>query len=54
LAKPELADRAVGDGSLAVVGRAGLALDLVLPLRPQLGELALRASFCERGGLGSG
>jgi hypothetical protein len=54
LTEPELADRAVRDGALPVVRRAGLALDFVLPLRPQLGELALRALFRERGRLGSG
>jgi hypothetical protein len=54
LTEPELADRAVRDGALPVVRRAGLAFDLVLPLRPQLGELALRALFRERGRLGSG
>jgi hypothetical protein len=54
LAVPELSDRPVRDRALAVVRRAGLALDLVLPLRPQLGELALRALLCERGRLGSG
>jgi hypothetical protein len=54
LAETELADRPVRDRALPVVGRAGLALDLVLPLRPQLGQLALRALFCERGRLGGG
>ena len=36
LAEAELADRAVGHRSLAVVGAAGAALDLVLPLPPQI------------------
>jgi len=50
----ELPDRPVCDGALAIVGRADRSFELVLPLRPQLGELALRALFCERGRLGSG
>jgi hypothetical protein len=54
LAVPELANRAIRDRALPVVGRTGLAFDLVLPLRPQLRELALRALFRERGRLGSG
>jgi len=49
LAVPELANRAIRDRALPVV-----AFDLVLPLRPQLRELALRALFRERGRLGSG
>jgi hypothetical protein len=51
---PELPDRPVRDSAFAVVRRTDGSLELVLPLRPQLGELALRALFCERGGLGSG
>ena len=51
---PELPDRPVRNGALAVVRRTDGSLELVLPLRPQLGELALRALFCERGRLGSG
>jgi len=51
---PELADRSVRDGALAVVRRTDGSLEFVLPLRPQLCELALRALFCERGRLGSG
>jgi hypothetical protein len=51
---PELSDRPVCDGALAVVRRTDRSLELVLPLRPQLGQLALRALFCERGRLGSG
>ena len=54
LAKPELPDRAIRDRALPVVGRARLALDLVLPLRPQLGQLTLGALLRERGRLGSG
>jgi hypothetical protein len=50
----ELPDRPVGDGALAVVGRTDGSLELVLPLRPQLGELALGTLFCERGRLGGG
>jgi len=50
----ELPDRPVRDGALAVVGGPRLALDLVLPLRAQLCELALRALLRERGRLGSG
>ena len=34
LAEPELSDRAISDGALAVVGRAGRSLELVLPARP--------------------
>jgi hypothetical protein len=37
LPEAELADRAIGNRPLAVIGRAGSALDLVLPLRPQPG-----------------
>ena len=51
---PELPDRPVRDGALPVVRRTDGGFELVLPLRPQVGELALRALFCERSGLGSG
>jgi len=51
---PELPDRPVRDGALTVVRRTDRSLELVLPLGPQRGELALRALFCERGRLGSG
>jgi hypothetical protein len=51
---PELPDGPVCNCALAVVGRTDGSLELVLPLRPQLGQLALRALFCERGRLGSG
>ena len=54
LSVPELPDRPVRDGALAIIGRTDGSLELVLPFRPQLGELALRALFCERGRLGSG
>jgi hypothetical protein len=41
LPEAELPDRAIGDRPFPVVGRAGGALDLVLPLGPQPGELLL-------------
>jgi len=44
LAEAELADGAIRDGPLLVVGAARLALDLVRPLRAHLGELALGPS----------
>jgi hypothetical protein len=43
LPEPELPDRAVGDSALAIVGCAGRGLELVLPARSQIGELALGA-----------
>jgi hypothetical protein len=43
LPEPELTDRAVGDSALAVIGRPGRSLDLVLPARPEIRELTLRA-----------
>jgi hypothetical protein len=52
LAEPELADSAVGDRSLAVVGAAGAALDLVLPLPPQIRQPPLVARLREGLGLG--
>ena len=54
LAEPELPDRTVGDGALAVVGRAGRSLELVLPARPEVGELTLSALARERIRLGAG
>ena len=54
LAVPELSDRTVGHRALAVVGGTRRSLELVLPFRPQRGELALRALLCERGRLGGG
>ena len=45
---------AVRDGALAIVVRAGGRLQLVGPLRPQAGELALGALLGERGTLRSG
>ncbi|HET7855362.1 MAG TPA: hypothetical protein VFL41_02795 [Gaiellaceae bacterium] len=50
----ELADRAIGDGALAVVRRARRALDLVLPRRAQAGELFLRPLLGERSCFGGG
>jgi hypothetical protein len=41
LTEAELSDRAIGNRPLPVVVRASCALDLVLPLRPQPGELLL-------------
>jgi hypothetical protein len=41
LPKPELPDRAIGDRPLTIVGRPCCALDLVLPLPPEPGELLL-------------
>ena len=43
LTEAKLADRPVGDRALAVVGAPGRALDLVVPLPAQVGELALVA-----------
>ena len=51
---PELSDRAIGDGALAKVGAPGRSLELVLPLRPQRGELALGARGGQLVGLGGG
>jgi hypothetical protein len=50
----ELADRAVGDCPLAIVGRTGGTLDLVLPTSAQTGERALVALVRQCGRLGSG
>jgi hypothetical protein len=44
---PELPDGAVGERPLAEVGGPRRSLDLVLPLRPQLCELALGALLGE-------
>ncbi len=52
LAEPELADRAIGDRPLAVVGAPRRALDLVLPLAAQIGQLALVPFLGESVGLG--
>ncbi len=52
LAKAELADRPIGDRPLAVIGAPGGALELVLPLPAQVGELLLLALLGESVGLG--
>jgi hypothetical protein len=54
LTEAELADRAVGDGTLLVVVRAGRGLELVGPLRPEPRELALGTLLGERGSLRGG
>jgi hypothetical protein len=45
----ELSDCPIGDCPLAVVLGSRRALELVLPLRPQVGKLTLRALLRERG-----
>jgi hypothetical protein len=52
LAVAELADRAVGERTLAEVLAPRRALDLVLPLRAERGQLALGAALGELGSLG--
>jgi hypothetical protein len=47
LAEAELPDRAVRDGALPVVVRAGRSLELVGPLRAEPGQLALGALLRE-------
>ena len=54
LPETELPDRPVGDGAFPVVVGAGRSLQLVGPLRPQPGELALGAALRERVSLRSG
>jgi hypothetical protein len=54
LAEAELADRPVGNGTLAVVVRAGRSLELVGPLAPEPRQLALGALLGERGSLRGG
>jgi hypothetical protein len=54
LAVAKLADRAVRDRPLAVVGGARCTLDLVLPLGAQTGERPLVALLGQCGRLGSG
>ena len=54
LAVAELTDRAIGDSPLTVVGRAGEALDFVLPARSEPGELLLLSALGESGRLSSG
>jgi hypothetical protein len=53
LAKAKLADGPVGDRPLAVVEAAGRALDLVVPLPAQVGELTFAALLGEGVGPGS-
>jgi hypothetical protein len=53
LPEAELPDRAIGDRPLAVVGRSGSALDLVLPLSPEPGELLLATPLCQAVRFGS-
>ena len=54
LAIAELSDRPICDCSLAVVRRACEAFDLVLPFRPERGELLLLSALGESGRFGSG
>jgi hypothetical protein len=54
LAVPELADRAIGDRALAEVRAAGRRLELLVPLSPQIRELARRARRRQLFGLGRG
>ena len=54
LPEPELTDRPVGDRPLAVVRSARRRLQLVVPLRAQLRELALGARLRETVGLRRG
>jgi hypothetical protein len=54
LAVAELPDRSVCQGPLAEVGAAGRALDLVLPLRPQCGQLLLGSLLRKLGRLRGG
>ena len=51
LPKPELPDRAVRDGALAIVAAAGGGLHLFVPLLPQRRELPLGAGLRELVGL---
>ncbi len=52
LTEAKLADRPVGDRALAVVGAASGALDLVVPLPAQVGELAFVSRLGEGVSLG--
>ena len=54
LPEAELPDRAVGDGPLPVVTRAGRGLQLVRPLRPEPRKLTLGTLLGERGSLRGG
>jgi hypothetical protein len=53
LAVAKLADRAIGDCPLAVVGRPSETFDLVLPARAEPGELLFLAAFGQGGRFGS-
>jgi hypothetical protein len=53
LAVAELADRAIGDGPLAVVRRPSEAFDLVLPARSEPRELLFLAALGQDGRFGS-
>jgi hypothetical protein len=53
LPEAKLPDRAVRDRTLAVVGRAGRVLDLVLPLRAKARELLLASLLGQGGGFRS-
>jgi hypothetical protein len=53
LPEAELPDRAIRNRPLTVVGRACCALDLVLPLRPEPGELLLATPLGQGVRLGS-
>jgi hypothetical protein len=53
LPEAELADRAISDRPLPVIGRAGGALDLVLPLRAEPGKLLFAPLLGEGLRLGS-
>src|SRR3954447_841916 len=50
-AEAELPDRAIRDRAFAEVGGTGARLELVVPLRAQLGKLLLVALLGERVGL---
>ena len=54
LPEAELPDRAVGDGPLPVVTRAGRSLELFRPLRPEPRKLALGTLLGEGGSLRGG
>jgi hypothetical protein len=54
LAEAELPDGAIRDGPLAVIGRAREAFDLVLPFRPERGELLFLSALGKSGRFGSG
>ena len=54
LTEPELPDRPVRNSALPVVVRTGRGLELVGPLRPEAGQLALCTLLSERGSFRSG